>query len=191
MTPGEFGEFQSSLFDALRREGFSPENLDVRLQGSSARFFSGEHKELPAYSDLHDNAAAQARLERWLGENDSQPLRRPFDSMYRLGLEDEPSDYDLQLSSDVMADACRQQWESEGSHGDFIHRKYGFVNKDVFESMFPALWEWADEWTARTGRAVVPALFDSSGPPDTTSKGVSSHFKDTDWRISPEGEDEL
>jgi hypothetical protein len=88
-----------------------------------------------------------------------------------------------------MAEACRQHWEVNGSHGDLVHRKYGFINKRVFGDMFPALRDWASEWTQRTGRPVVPALFPSSGPPDTTSAGVSSHFRDSDWLIHPEGND--
>jgi hypothetical protein len=55
MTPTEFRDFSNSLYDALAREGFNVEDLDLRLQGSSARFFSGEHKSLPLESDLHDN----------------------------------------------------------------------------------------------------------------------------------------
>jgi len=187
MTPTEFRDFSNSLYDALAREGFTPEDHDLRLQGSSARFFSGEHKSLDL--DLQNNPEAQARVDSWFGDDADRPLRRPFDSMYRLGLDDEPSDYDLQISSDSMAEACRQHWEANGSHGDLVHRKYGFINKRVFGDMFPALQDWASEWTQRTGRPVVPALFPSSGPPDTTSAGVSSHFRDSDWLIHPEGND--
>lgn len=187
MTPLEFREFSSSLYDALAREGITPEDLDLRLQGSSARFFSGEHKSLPPESDFHDNPDAHARMDTWFGDDENRPLRRPFDSMYRLGLEDEPSDYDIQISSDRMVDACRQRLEIDGSQGDLVHRKYGFIVKEIFEDMFPSLWAWVDEWTERTGRPVVPALFPSPGPPDTSSAGVSSHFRESDWRILPEG----
>lgn len=187
MTPTEFRDFNRGLYDALAREGFTPGDIDVRLQGSSARFFSGEHKVLPLESDIHDNIAAQARMNAWLGDDTDRPLRRPFDSMHRLGLDDEPSDYDVQISSDSMVAVCRQRWEADGSHGGLVHRKYGFVVKEIFEDMFPSLWEWADEWTERTGRPVVPALFSNLGPPDTSSSGVSSHFRESDWRMHPEG----
>jgi hypothetical protein len=189
MTPTEFKEFSGSLFEALERDGLSAKDLDLRLQGSSARFFSGEHKSLPLESEVHDNPAAQARMTSWLGDDADRPLRRPFDSMHRLGLEDEPSDYDLQLSSDKMAEACRSRWEADGSEGDLVHRKYGFINKKIFEKTFPGLFDWAEEWTERTGRPVVPALFSGSGPPDTSAAGVSSHFRESDWRIHPEGSD--
>jgi hypothetical protein len=186
MTPLEFREFTNSLYEALAREGFSAEALDVRLQGSSARFFSGEHKSLDLDSEIHKNPDAQARVDAWFGDDENRPLRRPFDSMYRLGLDPEPSDYDIQISSDAMVDACRQRWEANGTRGDLFHREYGFVSKRVFKDMFPALWEWAHEWSARTGRPVAPALFPSSGPPDTSSEKVSSHFRESDWRIFSE-----
>jgi hypothetical protein len=173
----------------LARDGFAPEELDVRLQGSSARFFSGEHKSLPLESDLLPDPEAQARMDSWLGDDANRPLRRPFDSMHRLGLDEEPSDYDIQISSDSMADACRERWEADGSRGDLVHPKYGFISKKVFEKMFPGLWEWAEQWSERTGRPVVPALFSGTGPPDTSSTGVSSHFRESDWRIQPEGSD--
>ena len=187
MTPTEFRQFTNSLYEALARDGFTPEDLDLRLQGSSARFFSGEHKSLDL--DFQDNPEAQARVDSWFGDDAERPLRRPFDSMYRLGLDPEPSDYDLQISSDSMVDACRERWVADGSPGNLFNSKYGFVVKEIFEDMFPGLWEWADEWTARTGRPVVPALFPGSGPPDTSSigKGVSSHFRDSDWPIQPDG----
>jgi hypothetical protein len=75
--------------------------------------------------------------------------------------------------------------------GDLVRPKYGFIAKDVFEAetMFPALVEWADRWTELTGRPVVPALFPSAGPPDTSAAGVSSHFRESDWRIRPERSD--
>ena len=189
MTPTEFREFSRSLYDALAREGCTPEDLDLRLQGSSARFFSGEHKSLDLDTWIHDNPDTQARVAAWFGDDENRPLRRPFDSMYRLGLDPEPSDYDIQISSDEMADACRQRWEADGSQGDLVHRKYGFISKKVFEKMFPGLWEWAEQWSERTGRPVVPALFPSSGPPDTSSTGISSHFRESDWGIQPEGSD--
>jgi hypothetical protein len=189
MTPTEFKEFRNSLYDALARDGFRPEELDLRLQGSSARFFSGEHKSLPLESTLHDNPEALARMESWFGDDADRPLRRPFDSMHRLGLDDEPSDYDLQISSDSMVEVCRLRWEANSLHGDLINRKYGFITKETFKAMFPDMWQWAAEWTERTGRPVVPALFSSSGPPDTSAAGVSSHFRESDWLIHPEGSD--
>ncbi|MFS0897845.1 toxin glutamine deamidase domain-containing protein [Mycolicibacterium litorale] len=189
MTRDEFREFKNSLFDALAREGLRADDVDLRLQGSSARFFSGEHKSLPVESDISDRPEALERMATWFGGDENRPIRRPFDSMHLLGLEDEPSDYDIQVSSDRMVDACRERWEAEGSQGDLINRKYGFVNKNIFQKMFPSLWEWAEDWTDRTGRPVVPALFTSAGPPDTSSSGVSSHFRESDWRIQSEGND--
>ncbi len=185
MTQAQFSEFRETLFDALQREGFRPEDVDVRLQGSSANFFSGEHKWLPQASEI-GNPEARARMDQWFGDDPDRPLRRPFDSMHRLGLDDEPSDYDIQISSDAMTEVCRHQWELDGSLGDFTNPKYGFVNKDSFKAMYPSLWQWAERWEAETGRPVVPALFPGVGPPDNSAAGVSSHFRESDWRIHPE-----
>ncbi|OBF46957.1 toxin glutamine deamidase domain-containing protein [Mycolicibacterium monacense] len=190
MARGEFNEFSNSLFDALGRDGIGAEDLDVRLQGSSARFFSGEHKSLPLESDLVEYPDAISRMTTWFGDDEDRPLRRPFDSMHRLGLDEEPSDYDIQISSDQMVDACRHRWEADGSQGDLVHPKYGFISKRVFGQMFPNLWEWAEEWTERTGRPVVPALFAGDGPPDTSASGVSSHFRESDWHIRRIGNEE-
>jgi hypothetical protein len=184
MTPTEFREFRDSLYDVMEQEGFTPEDLDIRLQGSSAHFFSGEHKWL----DLQNDPEAIARADSWFGDDGDRPLRRPFDSMYRLGLDPYPSDFDLQISSDAMVDACRRHWENDGSQGDLFHRKYGFLDKDTFRERFPALMEWAERWSELTGREVAPALFPSSGPPHHP-EGVSAHFRESDWRIQPEGND--
>ncbi|WP_396912353.1 hypothetical protein [Mycolicibacterium sp.] len=187
-TPAVFREFNRSLSEALAREGINHGDVDIRLQGSSARFFSGEHKSLPSVSstEIRDNPDALARMNVSFGDDANRPLRRPFDSMYRLGLDPEPSDYDIQISSDAMVDACRERWEASGSQGDMVNSKYGFIRKVIFGDMFPTLWEWADRWTAQTGRPVAPALYPTAGPPDTSAGGVSSHFRASDWRISPE-----
>jgi len=121
----EFREFSYSLYEAMSREGFGPKDLDVRLQGSSARFFSGEHKSLPTTAEIATDNQALDRMRTWFGDDPNHPLRRPFDSMHLLGLEDEPSDYDIQLSSDSMANACRERWEANGPQGDLTHPKYG------------------------------------------------------------------
>jgi hypothetical protein len=185
MTPQQYGDFRDSLFAALQRDGFSPDDVDVRLQGSSAHFFSGPHKELPTAETIQDPAAA-ARYEQWRGDAQEHPLRRPFDSMYRLGLEPEPSDYDVQVSSDAMvarAEAVRQESFPDR---ELLHPKYGFVRKEIAESAFPELYANASEQGAALGRPVVPAVFPGSGPPDTSGSGrPSSHFRDTDWLIRP------
>ena len=168
-TPAQFREFTRTLFAALHADGLDPAAVDVRLQGSSARFFSGAHKSLP---------------DRWYHDGPDRPLRRPFDSMHRLGLE-EPSDYDIQISSDTMVAIARRIADREYPDLSLHHPKYGFVRKEIAERAFPHLMAWAESQTALLGRDVVPALFTGAGPPDRSDTGVSSHFDDSDWIIEP------
>jgi hypothetical protein len=186
MTPEQFGEFCTSLDEALRLDGVDPRHVDLRLQGSSAHFFSGAHKELPKLEDIPD-AEARRIYQEWRGEESEHPLRRPFDSMFKLGLDEEPSDYDVQISSDAVAakaDEARQALD--GPDRSLYHQKYGFVNKDFVKSSMPHLVEWAKRQTRLLGRDVVPAVFSDAGPPDHSASGkVSAHFRDSDWRLNP------
>jgi hypothetical protein len=184
MSPEQYDGFRDTLREGLRADGVQPDEVDVRLQGSSANFFSGAHKELPAAEAIQD-PAARAKYEQWRGDAPEHPQRRPFDSMHRLGLDTEPSDYDVQISSDAMvakAEAVRQE---NFPDRELLHPKYGFVRKEIAESAFPNLYSRASEQSSTLGRPVMPAVFPGSGPPDTSgSGGPSSHFRETDWRIS-------
>jgi hypothetical protein len=185
MSPEQFGHFRDTLFEQLRAEGYAPDQVDVRLQGSSANFFSGTHKTLPTPDQITDPEALR-RYQEWREDATEPPLRRPFDSMYRLGLDGEPSDYDVQLSSDAMlahAEAVRQERFPDLA---LVHRKYGFIDKDIAQEAFPELYAWAAQQSEELGRPVVPAVFPGSGPPDhSATSATSSHFRDTDWRIEP------
>jgi hypothetical protein len=189
MSPEDFTQFREGMYDGLHADGFSPEQVDVRLQGSSARFFSGEHKTMPTLDEITD-PEAQRRYEQWRGDATEHPQRRPFDSMYQLHLDRKPSDYDVQVSSDAMlahAEAVRRE---QFPRSPLLNRDYGFISKRVAQRAFPGLYAWAAAESRRLGREVVPAVFPGSGPPDNTATGgTSSHFRDTDWRIEPPGED--
>jgi hypothetical protein len=188
MSPEQYGEFRDTMYDGLRADGIAPEQVDARLQGSSANFFSGPHKTLPTESDITDPEAKQ-RYREWRGDAQQHPLRRPFDSMHRLGLDDEPSDYDVQLSSDAMVAKAEEVRRREFPNLQLLHPKYGFVRKEIVKSAFPHMTGWARGQSVRTGRPVVPAVFPGGGPPDMTgSGGPSSHFRPTDWRIAPRKE---
>jgi len=94
MTPTEFRD-SATLSTTPWREKASRPKTTTPTAGFIGAFFSGEHKSLDL--DLQNNPEAQARVDSWFGDDADRPLRRPFDSMYRLGLDDEPSDYDLQI----------------------------------------------------------------------------------------------
>ncbi|MET9341777.1 hypothetical protein [Nonomuraea sp. NPDC003804] len=199
MNPEQYKEFTGSLLVALAADGIDPSQVDIRLQGSSAQFFSGPHKDFPRDQDVADQPEAKARWDAWVGDRpeDERPSRVPFDAKAQLGMLDDRgrpedrSDYDVQLSSDAMVDKARQVWDSS-VHEDgksFAHRKYDFIDKDTVRDTFPALTSWKERWEADLGREVAPALFGSAGPPDKRAdgKGISTHFRETDWIITRHG----
>lgn len=188
MTPGKYQHFTESLYAALEADGISPDDVDIRLQGSSAHFFSGAHKRLATENDpeVQANEKAQAGLRAWFDGDVERPLRRPYDAHRKLGLVRKKSDYDVQISSDAMVRKCEDGWDQGAFDGQFISPRYGFVNKECFRDTFPALTRWANSQGGRTGRKVMPALFASSGPKDS-SPDVSSHFRSTDWIVERNG----
>jgi hypothetical protein len=187
MTPEQFSEFRSSLLDTLRKEGVDPAETDIRLHGSAANAFSGIHKTLPSEAELAGNPEALARLREWLADDPNRPLRRPFDSLHRLGLDD-PSDYDLNISNARMVEIARTRWDPTRFAGDFL-KGHGYLNKELMNSTFPELSRWAQNWSQALGREVSHAVFDGTGPLDSSGigSGISVHFRETDWIVHPPG----
>jgi hypothetical protein len=182
MTPRTYSSFRTSLLETLRQEGIAPEETDIRLHGSSANFFSGAHKTLPTEAELADTPEAQARLREWLGDDPDRPLRRPFDSLHKLGL-DEPSDYDLNISNDRMVEMARSRWDPARYEGELFIKGHGYLNKAVVRETFPLLDDWATSWSARLGREVSHGVFSGSGPFDTSATGISVHYRESDWIV--------
>ncbi|WP_410809670.1 toxin glutamine deamidase domain-containing protein [Micromonospora sp. 067-2] len=180
-TREEFAAMKTDLFEALRQEGLDLSTVDIRLQGSSAHFFSGPHKHIPTEFELRDDPEALARLRGW-AQGSPLPRRRPFDAMRRLGLE-EPSDYDFQISSDEMVERARQHAAEKYPGLRVVNASYGFVTRKVARECFPHVFEWADRYRGDLRRDVVPAIFPGGGPPTRSETGVSSHFRDSDWIV--------
>ncbi|MBQ1074639.1 hypothetical protein KBX06_15895 [Micromonospora sp. C31] len=181
LTPPAFEQMAAALFDALEADGVRHDQVDIRLQGSSSNFFSGAHKRLPTEEQISDHPEAVERMRAWRGGG-VLPVRRPFDSMYKLGLE-EPSDFDFQISSDVMVERAVAVGNSDFPDLCVVNKSYGFVTKKVARKCFPALFAWAEEYSKLSGREVVPAVFPGVGPPNRSADGVSSHFRPADWII--------
>jgi hypothetical protein len=160
MTPQQFHDFRSTLEDALRQDGISPDAAEVYLKGSSVTFFANKRKALPTRAELADKPAAAARLVQWLGDDPNRPQARMFDAMHKLGLE-KPSDVDLVFSSDEMVRKAWQRYTSGESPGidSFTHPKYQFIHKVLMQETFPSLADWADRWHDTLGREVTPAVF--------------------------------
>ncbi len=184
-TPEHWESCVAELRAALTASGL--DDVDVRIRGSSTRFFSDDpDKRFPQSEAAYLDDANAGGLpeddarERWqrlgFAGPDALPTRHFFDSRYHLGLDTERSDYDIQISSDKMAariDRYRLQYPDRqvlSSHGE--HYKFEHVR-----TIFPALDGWAKRWSPRTGREVVVASFRGSGPVGP------SRFKDTDWIV--------
>ena len=191
MTPAVYREWRSSLLDVLQREGVPTDAVDIRLVGSGSEGFSGPRKPMWRADDpaLAGNPRAQARLADWVGDSPDRLGSRPFDSGYRLGVED-PSDYDVNISSDSMVARARELWEERGRPGDFFHGSHEYVNKDIAADAFPQVEAWRHEWAERlgpregVGRDVSWAIFRSSGPKDDSAAGFFVHFRDDyDWIV--------
>jgi hypothetical protein len=103
--------------------------------------------------------------------------------MYKLGL-DEPSDYDINISSDLMFDRVKAVWE-ETRPPEPLRKDHGYAPKGLARASFPHVHEWANEWIARTGRDMSWALFDRYGPRDSSHLGFFVHFHDSDWIVRP------
>ncbi|MGR6520023.1 hypothetical protein ACU5JM_00040 (plasmid) [Rhodococcus erythropolis] len=206
MFPEDYSFFTDSLSKALADDGVA--DFDVRLQGSSAHFFSGPHKAMPydAVGVLEAIREHQGRIPHktelinvvrrihahW-PEDLPRPVCRPFDVMHRLRIDRSPSDYDVQISSDEVVNRVRQSLLDLGFDPDDAlvhHRTYAFVRKDLFDTCFRAVTEWRLLMTASLQRPVTVAAFPRTGPvkAENADEGsISSHFKDSDWVLFESG----
>lgn len=196
--PDLFDLFTTTLDRALKRDGLS--DADVRLQGSSANFFSGHHKYMPyaraevveAFRTARGRRPYPVELNLILGrlyefwpEERTRPRRRPFDSLFKLGIEREPSDFDVQLSSDQLHQrVCGMLAELGVEVEDAMVTlpAYSFIRKDIVVEAAPRVTEWALRMSDVMGRGVTVAAFPSCGPPDS-GRPASSHFRDSDWLL--------
>jgi hypothetical protein len=103
--------------------------------------------------------------------------------MHRLGLE-EPSDYDVNISSDRMFDQVAARWDADGADGP-LRTDHGYLPKRLVRAEFPHVAAWAREWSASLGRDMSYAVFDGHGPRDSTQFGFFVHFHDADFVVRP------
>ncbi len=187
MTPQLYQRFGADMIEALGRDGIEWTQVDVRLKGTGAELFAGIHKTLPREEELAARPEAARRMREWFGDSEDRPLRRPYDSMWRLGLESVPSDVDLDFNSTAMVRAARAHWRATSSDrypGDFMGG-HGYLDKQAVTGALPSLAQWAGRWERELGRPLSLGVFESSGPFDATRLGrtLSSHFRDSDWII--------
>lgn len=200
MSAYQYRLFCRSLFLAARADRLK--DLDARLKGSAAAFYSGRHKSLPTTWLEFANSLTQA-LRRaptaselgQLGEQvqrfhsfQGQPRRCPFDSMFKLQLNTDPSDYDIQLSSREIESRCIALHQAVPAIAPSLrHPKYGFLDDALVAIVMPMILRWAARWTLVFGRTVAVKAFGAGGPENktTTIGELSSHFRSDDWGLQP------
>ncbi len=200
MSAYHYRLFCRSLFLAVRADRLS--DLDARLKGSSAVFYSGRHKSLPITWPDFENSLTQAlrrkptppeleelreRIHRFQSFQ-GQPRRCPFDSMFKLQLHNDSSDYDIQLSSMEIESRCRALHQTFPRIAPSLqHPKYGFLDDGLVSIVVPMILRWASSWTLVFGRTVAVKAFGAAGPENKTATigELSSHFRSDDWRLQP------
>ena len=198
MSAYKYRLFCRSLFLAAQKDRL--QDLDARLKGSAAAFYSGRHKSLPMTSSEFVNSLTQAlgrkptsseldqlneRIQRFHSFQ-GQPRRRPFDSMYKLQLDSDPSDYDIQLSSKEIEARCIALHRAVPTIASSLrHPKYGFLDDGLVAIVVPIILRWAAHWTRILRRTVAVKAFGAGGPENktTTVLELSSHFRSEDWRL--------
>lgn len=210
LSERQYKGLRKDLLAALRDDGLRPDDCDIRLQGSSAGFFSGTHKQFPrARGEVFDMfVESRERLPRdwemkeidyrltqvWITDG-AFPGRRPFDSMHCLGISRDRSDIDLQISSDEIVGRCVAELKRLGqdpTEARIKHPTYNFVKKYLVEAVAPETYLFSLRTGDALNRGVSIAVFPSEGPPTVSDRdgAVSSHFRDSDWLISLPIEDE-
>ena len=162
------------------------DDADVRIHGTSAQFFSDQHKPFPqTLAELRQQAPAYhvsdadvSWLWHWLDYEDGPDLPHYhfFDSRRRFRIALSPSDYDIQLSSDKL-DAAMWSYMRQYPNRQVRSSRGGHYKHEYVAEVFPSLGAWAQDWIDRTGRQVNVAGFPSVGPTG------SSRFASTDWVI--------
>jgi hypothetical protein len=199
MSVNRYRQFRDSLERIMEKEGL--EDWDVRLQGSSARFFSGCHKHMIWTSEAVTDEflergrfppdrilleEIQDRMRFVWPDEDLRPMQRPFDCFYQLRIHADPSDYDIQVSSASIESRIVDYAVENGLWLEDIRVKsvkYNFFQKRLVEMVAPLLTAWAAMYTDLLQRDVSVAAFPESGPPIVSDEHpeLSSHFKDDDW----------
>jgi len=184
-APEDWKSCVAELRAALIASGL--DDADVRIRGSSTRFFSDNPEKCFPRSEaayLEDAFAVglsegEAR-ERWrrlgFASGGALPTRHFFDSRYHLGLDTERSDYDIQVSSDIVA-ARMEEYKLQYPNKDLVSSHGGHYKFAYVKEPFSALSMWAERWSRIAGRDVIIASFSGIGPQG------SSQFQDADWVI--------
>lgn len=141
----------------------------------------------PLNSELDDvTSTLQRQWPKDAQSDPPRPRRRLFDVMYRLGVDPQQSDYDVQISSDQLLRIVENKLRDIGVEPDEIrihNREYNFVRKELADNFLLCLSAWVDRAIELVQRPVTLAIFDSKGPPEIKGSALSSHHQEDDWVI--------
>lgn len=193
----DYRELCRTLFEALAADGVH--DADIRIQGSSVRFFSSALKpmlygrvalvrEFVEQFKRFPSGYEVERMEERLGKHwpAPGPFDRPFDVLYVIGAASEKSDIDFQVSS---GDVRRRLEAAAAALGvplaelKELKEPYNFFRKEFTDSEFVHTSLWRTRAIELLRRPVSVAMFDAEGPPAAPDP-VSSHFRDDDWMVT-------
>jgi hypothetical protein len=202
MRPATYRDFCATFFAAAQKDGYREQDIDVRLKGSAAVIYSGRHKELPTEMSKwriefskarHDRRKPSPAEETTISDSFQRlyfhqplPFRRPFDSMFYLQIDAQKSDYDIQLSSELIERNCLASPIRDPEDDFTIYDgKYGFIHDCIAIGVLNEVFLWSHRWTSQLGRSVNVKAFGKDGPPNKTAVigELSSHFRFQDWTI--------
>ncbi|MFB8762097.1 hypothetical protein [Nocardiopsis alba] len=141
MTPEIYERFGTEMMEAIQQDGFDPSQVDIRLKGTGSGFFSGKHKSMPTEQDLINHPEALRRHREWFRDSKNRPLRRPHDAMFKLGIENVPSDFDIDINSTEMIRSARKKWKEKNPdrHASDFMGGHGYLDKSAVHDSFPTL----------------------------------------------------
>jgi hypothetical protein len=184
------------LAHALDADNIDPARVTVTIRGSSVEFFAGRHKFLPWERRQIEEAIREHRgdtgvRKRHITEHAEQllrdqwrdeiiPKRRPFDVMHKVGIARGPSDIDVELCSDDIADRCKY-YASLDPNPNLRYLsfdgKYNYIDERYVRAAMPRLVSFAAEISDEINRDVNPVVFEQSGPP------VDDEFTRQGWTV--------
>lgn len=197
LSPAEFNTFVHEFYAAAAADGLDGK-LDIRLKGSSAGFWSNPMKAMPRdaeeAAELYQSkkkawpskawcANVAKRFAQWLGpdrvgDKDAVPTYRPFNALFTLGILDDKSDVDVQVSSDQAAAKIDAVCAADNI-SPCQDKAYGFYRKTPTFKALPAMTAMMDRWAQAFALDFTYAVFPSRGPDNYLSS-----FRPTDWILS-------
>lgn len=175
MTPDQFERMGQEARAALEADGIDPDSVLIRIVGSSTRFFSGWNKTFPSARDIAENPSLENLVDNWFGGiHDPRPERMVWDTAYRMGISDKPSDYDTHVLSDQMVRRVLDMWGSKDPDLVVDPTSRLISNGYALREAFPNFMEFADRWTDTLGRKVGPNLSGLLDEPRQTRAAESS-----------------